>query len=122
MKRFYLFVILCLLLVAPAMGSNALTFSEGGGGTRSSSSAGTVGSGNDIPAPVLDYILQMAAPQFGISVRWMNIQYDRGRVTVVEIGQNLYSVTYGGITIQILIESGISNDGGPIKARKMGRR
>lgn len=122
MKRFNLLVIFCLLLVAPVMGSNALTFSDEGGGTRSSSTVGGSGSGNDIPAPVLDYILQLAAPQFGISVRWMNIQYDRGRVTVTEIGQNLYTVTYGGITIQILIESGISNDGGPVKARSMGRR
>lgn len=122
MKRFSMFLILCLLLAAPVMGNSALILSDGGGGTRSSSTVGSGGSNDDIPGPVMDYILQMAAPQFGISIRWMNIQYDRGRVTVVEIGQNLYAVTYGGITIQILIESGISNDGGPVKARTMGRR
>jgi hypothetical protein len=117
MKRFYLFVVLCLVFTAPAMGNNVLTFSDGGGGTRASSTVGEVGSGNDIPASVIEYILSQAAPQFYVSVRWLNIQYNRGHVTIVEIGQNLYSVTYGGITIQILIESGISNDGGPIKAR-----
>jgi hypothetical protein len=120
MKRFFALMVLSMLFATFATASNSLILNDGGGGRRQLSGAAPVGGGSSgtIAPQIIDHILHLAAPQFGVSYGWLVHQYDRGAVTILEIGQNLYSVTYGGITIQILIESGVANGGGDFPGRR----
>ena len=114
MKRLYAVVAFALILAVPMLGSNSLIASDGGGGSRHGQGQSTVGGGtnNDIPSAILNYVLEMAAPQFGVTAKFLKRKYYGGFVTVVQVGPSTYAVTYGGITIQILIESGSADYGG----------
>ena len=121
MKKTYFAVALSLILVAtvsvPALGSNSLMFNLGGGGTRGDIGHSSIGgnlSGGEIPLSLAHHILELAAPQFGLSSGFLIRKYHSGCgcVLITQTGPNTYSVTYGGVTIQILIESGSNNDSG----------
>ncbi|MEM1000283.1 MAG: hypothetical protein AAGN35_24735 [Bacteroidota bacterium] len=114
MKRLFALPVILMVLIIPMMVSNPLIANNGGGGgSRSELEHSTVGgsTSSDIPITIVNYILELAAPQFNVSVKYLKRQYYRGFVTIAQIGQNVYAVTYGGITIQILIESGAANRG-----------
>jgi hypothetical protein len=113
MKRLYTVFVASLILAIPAFGGNSLIASDGGGGSRHNGQHSSVGGGSasDIPISLVHYILEAAAPQFGVTPKFLKRQYFGGNVVIAQIGPNVYAVTYGGITIQILIESGSTDRG-----------
>ena len=103
MKKFIFTSLLCFLLSLPALGFGQLNIApvnggQGGGGI-------TFSGANSISQSMLNQILTIAAPQFGmIPADFVTLYQTCGCVTVEQIGPNTYFVSYGGLGIQIIID------------------
>lgn len=101
MKKILTALAFCLLMAIPFMGS-AQSFNMSKKGVKSYS----LDIGGDIPVATLHAVLTEAAPHFGMTPQQMiYLFYTCDCVTVVQTGPNTYLVTYGGLGIEIAIDS-----------------